>query len=273
MANNYTLGRGELWFAKFKSNTRDPGGERYLGNSPEFSATISSDNLDHFNSDHGVNEKDASIVLTMNRAATFTTDNISPENMALFFFGSTTGLATVGALITGEVVPVTDLGYSYQLGQTDANPVGAKNLSVHTVGDPDATPTPIAEAKVVVTNSAGSTTYEEGVDYTVNLLTGRITPLEGGAIVVGDIKVSYRTTTASRTRVISGNAPVEGSLRYIPFNPEGDDFEWYMPWVKLRPNGDYALKGDTWQTIPFTVEILKLDDKEAIYIDGVPMVA
>lgn len=273
MANNYTLGRGELHFAKFKPNTRTPGGERYIGNSPEFSATISSDNLDHYNSDHGVNEKDASIVLNMNRSATFTTDNISSDNIALFFFGETDAFATVAATVTDEVLNIAELGYTYQLGMTAANPIGAKNLAVHTVGDPDADPV-VPTVNIIVKNSAGATTYVEGVDYTVDLDKGRITILESGAIVENaSLKVTYKTQTSTRTRVISGNTPVEGSLRFIPDNPEGDNFEWYMPWVKLRPNGDYALKGDNWQTIPFTVEILKPEDKFAIYIDGVPMTA
>ena len=41
-----------------------------------------------------------------------------------------------------------------------------------------------------------------------------------------------------------------------------------MPYVKISPNGDYALKGDEWQQIPFNIEILKKTGFEALYSDG-----
>jgi hypothetical protein len=46
-----------------------------------------------------------------------------------------------------------------------------------------------------------------------------------------------------------------------------------LPYVKLSPNGDYALKGDEWQQIPLSIEVLKASGKEAIYRDGVPAYA
>ena len=66
--NQYVLGRGEIDFSRFRTGGQDPEGFRYIGNTPEFNLTIESENLDHFNSDRGVNEKDASIVLTTNRS-------------------------------------------------------------------------------------------------------------------------------------------------------------------------------------------------------------
>ena len=44
-----------------------------------------------------------------------------------------------------------------------------------------------------------------------------------------------------------------------------------MPSVKLSPNGDYALKSDEWQQIPFNVEILKPEGMEAVYADDRPV--
>lgn len=258
MANNYTLGRGELHFAQFKPNTRTPGGERYIGNSPEFTATIENENLDHFNSDRGVREKDESIALQTNRTATFTTDNVSPENLALFFFGSKTALTSAGGPVSDEAFEGVEKGLSYQLGATNANPAGARNVSTVVIKD-EAEP---------------ATTFTEGTDYTVDLTLGRFTVLEGGAITEGaNLLADYEEQGGTRERVVSGSQAIEGQLRYIAYNPAGKQFDWVMPWVKITPNGDFALKGDEWQTIPFTVEILRKEGLEAIYIDGRPLAA
>lgn len=270
MANNYTLGRGELWFARFKPGTQAPGGERYIGNTPEFSATIESENLDHFNSDRGINEKDASIVLNTNRSGSFITDNIDPINLANFFFGDTLGFTVVGATITDEPLADVEPGLTYQLGVTAGNPVGARALDIHT---PEVAGPPVVPAKKVIVKS-GATTYAEATDYDIDLDRGRLTIVAGGTIAAGaDLLVSYKTKDSTRQRVISGTTPIEGTLRYIAYNPAGKQFDWFMPYVKLSPNGDYALKGDEWQQIPFNVEILKKSGLEAIYIDGEPLVS
>lgn len=261
MANNYTLGRGELHFAKFLPGIATPGGERYIGNTPQFSATIENENLDHYNSDHGVREKDESIALQTDRNASFTTDNIHPDNLALFFFGSKINLAVTGATVTGEEILNLEKGLHYQLGRTEANPVGARALDVTT-------------APIVKDKTTPATIYVAGTDYEINPDLGRITILEGGSIPAnGGITVDYTTKTSTRSRVISGSKPIEGALHYIADNPAGENFDWYMPWVKLTPNGDFELKGDEWQTIPFNVEILKQSGKEAIYVDGRPLSA
>lgn len=254
---NLTLGRGELWFARFKPGTQEPEGELYIGNSPEFNATIESETLDHYDSDHGINEKDESITTQTNRTGSLTTDNISPTNVAYFFLGSSEALTITGAAVAAEVIADIIPGRTYQLGATATNPSGARRL------DPTAT---------TVTNAdTPATTYVVDTDYKINNELGRIEIIEGGAIPAdGSISVAYTTLTHTRDRMISGSEAVSGQLRYIAHNPVGEQFDWLMPYVKLSPNGDYNLKGEEWQTIPFSIEILKKAGLEAIYIDGRP---
>lgn len=255
MANQLTLGRGELHFARFLAGTQIPEGERYLGNSPEFSATIETETLDHFDSDHGVNEKDESVPLSTNRTGSFITDNIHPENVALFFFGEKMVFTVAAATAVEETFPLVKQGYGYQLGTTALNPTGARMVSNVVVVDAD---TP-------------ATTYALNTDYQLNAELGRVTIVEGGAIAEDtNVRVTFDTAAHSRSRVISGSTAVSGSLRYIAFNPVGPQSDWFMPYVKLSPNGDYNLKGDEWQQIPFSIEILKKSGLEALYIDGRP---
>lgn len=257
-AQNYTLGRGKVYFARFKPGTQTPGVERYIGNTPEFSLTIEEEKLDHFSSDAGIREKDDSISLEVNRSGSLTTDSIQPENVALFFFGENTILADAGGSIVDEVVDADGVvpGGYYQLGTSDSRPSGARMIS----------------AVVVKDDATAPTTFTVDDDYTVDLATGRlyIVPAEdGGTIAEGDVlEVSYTIAASSRDRIISGSQPVEGALRFVADNPKGPNKDYFMPWVQITPNGDYALKGDEWQTIPFSMEILKRTTREAIYVDG-----
>jgi len=248
---NYTLGRGELYFNKFKPGTQVGIGERYFGNTPEFSSSVESENLDHYNSDRGVREKDASVVLQTDRTATFSTDHISPENIALFYFGSVEVLTQTAGTDEEETFEEVQQGLFYQLGVSEANPTGVRGVT-----------------NVVVTDGAPSdpVTYVLGVDYLVNPELGRVEVLLGGGITGGsDIEVTYDTVANSREVVVSGSLAVEGSMRFIAVNPVGENIDYLWPWVKITPNGDFALKGDEWQVIPFSVEILRRQGYEAVY--------
>ena len=251
--NNYTLGRGEVHFGQFKPTTQIPRGERYLGNTPELGFTAEQENLDHYSSDRGVRIKDESVLLQLDYAGSFITDNVSPDNVAAFFLGD--ALTTTVASATGVAFTLSDIeqGMSYQLGTTDATPSGARKIAVFAITTPAA--------------------CVAGVDYVVDLELGRVTILEGSTkLTEGLVSVvgTYNVEASTRNRVISKANTIEGTLRYIAKNPAGDNIDYFMPWVKLTPNGDFQLKGDEWQQLPFTLEILKKGSLESIYMDGRP---
>lgn len=259
--NNYTLGRGEIYFAKFAPGTRTPMGERYLGNTPEFNLSFESENLDHFSSDRGIREKDRSVILQITRAGSLITDNINPQNVALFFFGDTEALTVTQASVANEAVGLAGIGVEvgmfYQLGVTAQNPSGARKIIF-----PGAAGTEFKLKK-------GAATLVPGTDYVLNAELGRVEILEGGAVVDGDeLTCDYTVAASTRTRIISGSAPIEGQLRFVAHNPTGENIDYLLPYVSLSPNGDYALKGEEWQQIPFNIEVLKPDNGEALYADG-----
>lgn len=130
--------------------------------------------------------------------------------------------------------------------------------------------TDIAVSGATLTGGTG-TALVANTDYTLDADLGLLTILETGAIVAGDdLDVTYSVRASTRERVISGSSPVEGAALYKAQNPKGKNFHYYIPRVLLSPNGDYALKGDEWQMIPFTLDIQKAAGFEAIYVDGVP---
>jgi len=262
--NNYTLGRGEVYFARLDPATGILGGERYIGNTPETNLTAEEEKLEHFSSDRGVRVKDATVTLQVNYTGTISCDNINEANVALFFLGNTETLTVAQTTVTDEAVSGVELGMFYQLGMSTANPSGARNVIY-----PGAAGTAFALKK-------GSTPLVHGTDYVVNAALGRVEILDTSTTVENgdDLTATYTVAASVRERIISGSTAIQGALRYIAFNPEGRQIDYYMPSVTLSPNGDFPLKSDEWQVIPFNLDVTKKDDDTAaIYGDGRAMSA
>lgn len=58
---------------------------------------------------------------------------------------------------------------------------------------------------------------------------------------------------------IGSSSQIYGALWFEADNPVGNNINYWFPYVSLRPNGNYALKGDAWQTLGFIGEALKRD--------------
>lgn len=264
---NYTLGRGEIYFAPFAPNTTNPVGERYFGNSPEFNISVESETLDHFSADTRIREKDRSAVLQVNRSATLTTDDIDPDNLEIFFLGADSTVTQTQQTVTAEQVGITGIGVErgmfYQLGTSAVRPTGARSIIFPGTGG------------TAFTLNKGATPLVHGTDFVLNAELGRFQILSTSVTVVnGDLlTANYTIGASSRMRVISGNTPVRGQLRYIAQNAEGRQIDYLMPSVLIRPNGEFNLKGDDWQMLSFNVEILKRTGFEAVYADGRPLIA
>lgn len=250
-----TLGRGRLFFDAFLPNTKTKTGERYFGNTPSLGLTIESESLDHFDSDAGVRVKDDSVLLQLNRTGAFVTDNIDVENVALFLLGSSSALVQTAQ--TAQTYALNDVikGRFYQIGSTAANPPGLRSLTNFVL-------------------KKGATNLVAGTDYTVDLELGRVEILESGSTVVtgDDLTATFDVEAKTRQRIVTAaSATIDGALRFIATNPKGALFDYYMPYVRLSPNGEFALKGEEWQQIGFNIDIQKLDDTtESIYVDGRP---
>ena len=259
---NYVLGRGRVFFDRFAANvsvtaTTRGEGERYIGNTPEFSTTSSSESLDHYDSDSGVKTKDGSVQLSLDRTGAFTTDNIDKENLALYFLGEASSVTASSATAVVEVLEDCKQGRFYQLGVSPTTPSGVRKVT-----------------NVVVQKGAGfSTTVTATNNYQVDEERGRIYILEGAPDIPDntDLEFTYDIQASTRDVVISKNQSIYGSLRFVADNPVGENNDIFLPYVKLSPDGDYQLKGDDWQSIGFSVEILKkASNIEAIYVDGQP---
>lgn len=260
-SENYTLGRGELRFDKFAPGTRNKTGERYLGNTPELNLTTESENLEHFNSDRGIRIKDKSIVLEKNDSGSFIADEISDDNVALWFLGDVSVVAQAALSAQTQVVAANRVkpGTYIQIGESPANPTGVRNVTAVTVTDGASTPVP----------------YVVNEDYTIDAELGQLYVVPGGAIDGTEpFTINYSSTASTRSQIVVGDGTtVEGALRFVSFNPTGPRRDYLWPYVQLRADGDLALKGDEWQQLSFAFDILKLDGYATVYIDGRPQTA
>lgn len=251
---NQTLGRGKVYFSLFKTGSYVPAGFRYIGNTPSFNLTIDNQKLEHFSSDEGIRKKDKSIVLETTQTGSLACDDIQLENLALFFFGEHGTVAQTAQAAVVETIADVQPGLMYQLGTSDANPTGVRSIS-----------------NVVV--KVGAAVKAVDTDYTVDAELGLITIVKGGTIAAdADIEVTYDRAAVNREQVISGADQVEGAILFVSANPEGEKMDYLMPYVRLAPNGDFALKSDEWQQLNLNVEILNAPNREAIYLDGRPFV-
>ena len=253
----YTLGRGKVFFARFTDeDTATPGPFRYVGNTPEFNIGVEEEVLDHYSSDGGIREKDDFIELELNRTITMTCDSINIDNLALFFYGTASRRLTPSASAQSETFTGAVPGNVYQLGLTEQDRVGIRGVTV---------------TGVTSGMAANQVTHVVNADYTVDDDRGMVAIVVGGGITAAtDITVNYDVRQTVEDHIISGRSQITGAMRYIGNNPEGVNRDILLPSVRISPNGEYALKGDEWNVIPFTVEILKPTVGEAVYVDGIP---
>lgn len=252
---NYTVGRGKVYYAPFRPGTTRPAGWEYIGHTTELGISATTEKLDHWNMDSKRKRKDKTVTLSAEFAMTFSTDHISPNNVARFFLSdgaqtvSQAAAASVNQTITG-----IELDRYYTLGDSDGAPMGVKELESVTV-------------------AIGGTDLEPEIDFIADLVNGTVYFVEGGAATAGaDAVITYGVRASTFDRVLSGDAEVRGALKFVSDNATGDNFTMLAPCVEISPNGDYALKGDEWQVLSFNVSVLELDDRAALYRDGRPEV-
>lgn len=252
-SNTYVLGRGKVYIDLLDPITLlSKKGERYFGNCPAFSTSTSSDKVEHYSSEGGLKILDAAVDLKFTRSGSFECDNISDDNIALFIMGSAASLSQASATGTAENINIYKDRW-YQLGVTASNPSGLRKLS----------------SLVVATTGASPTTLPAS-NYDFDPELGRVYIHSDAAITEGNTySFTYNVTAAARSRIVSANSSIYAAMRFIANNAAGTNRDYYLPYVKLSPNGDYQLIGDEFQKFGFNMEILIKDSVTAsLYVDG-----
>ena len=255
--NNYTLGAGKIFFDQWEGE--DPKKRRgfmYLGSTSDFTLTSEAELLEHMNSEGGMRYVDAQVQTSSSMTGALTTDNISGENLALYFSGEYTKEAGVAATALKHNVKAYP-GRVYFIGATDLSPQGeakVTNVTVALKGTP-------------------ATALVEGTDY--ELQGNKIMIDARGTTAVEDIgteiTITYDRAVSVRAVVVSSGKSIVGSLRFEADNATGPNLDYVLPKVRLTANGDYQIKGgDEWLAMSMSVAAMKEGDTPMLYINGRP---
>jgi hypothetical protein len=174
MPQDYILGQGKVYLDNINPTTKLPADKaRWIGNVPNGGLTFSFETTpyDHVESFTGQRLTDVSIELSKNLTGNLIIEDLKKENLAVFLYG--TGTTVTGATITDELHTAYS-GFSFKLAHM--------NLSAFTSLSPAPT----------------GTAYVAGTDYTVDLKSGRVNILVGGAIT-GSTGVSVKATYVAGT--------------------------------------------------------------------------
>lgn len=116
---NYTLGKGVVYFNKKDQATGLYLGERDLGNSPEFSFNIALEKLEHFSSRGGIRAKDKEIISQITPGCRFVLDEVNKENLAMLSMATLNAVTQAAGAAVAEVIDAAHLGMRSQLGFRD----------------------------------------------------------------------------------------------------------------------------------------------------------
>lgn len=273
--NNYVVGRGRVYFDRFKDGNNNKTGEMYFGNTPEFTINTDSETLDHYSSESGMRVMDASVLLEASQGGSFTCDNINADNLALWFLGKLDTTTQTQITAAKEIFNPVNRGRYFQLGTSDDNPTGVRGISNFQMVKADASIS-ISTGSGDITSIVGATVVDEAGNYELDVINGRLYIEPDSADLKGNLQIAvqYDVEAQKRSMVIGKANMIYGALRMISDNAVGLNKNYYFPKVSITPDGDYALKGDDWQVLSFTYKTMKLNHRtHLVYIDIVDTVA
>jgi hypothetical protein len=157
-------------------------------------------------------------------------------------FATPANITVSGATLSGgtdatETLTDVERGRWYQLGVESALPQGVLRIGTVTI------------------------TGVSADSFTIDADAGRIFIKEDAADIVDgdDLEVFYGVKAGVDDIVVARSDSIEGEMAFIANNAAGANDNYFWPYVKLTPDGDFGLKGDEWLSVTFNFEILKRD--------------
>lgn len=234
----YNLGRGRVYIAPLVSGL--PEEYRDVGNAPAFALNMEVEELLHQSSRAGVKTTDARVVVSQDIGFTLTLDELSAQNMALFF-----------AAVTAEVTNPAVAGIGEYLAVASLTKVGGVWIDIHDSGVP-ARDITAADVTVVHDKAVANDTLVLTTDYTVDEVNGRIflvypavTVLSGKTIHITLAAKGAASDPLSQTQGLEASS-LTYALKFIGVNPMDADSEMHveLPKVRFSAEGDFGLISD-----------------------------
>lgn len=249
---DYTLGRGIVRLAKLTAaGLPDSDGFRDLGNAPEFTITVSAEDVRHQSSRTQLKFTDKRCTISQEVGLSFILDEINFDNLADYFSGSTevfnnphdtTWVNAEDAIISSSVKK----GAWYQLKNNNGVRVydlGAAGVTYVFEESPAAVPVALVE----------------GTDFELDKEMGLVRFLPASVLVAdGDVVGWNITAGASVAQDLDQvnaltEADITGALLFVQTNAcdQGNKSEYLFHKVSLSSDGDLPLIGDEFQQMSF----------------------
>lgn len=215
------------------------GMEVLIAGTIEGQATALANFINDMSSALGVTASVAAAVVTLTAVAPGAAGNAitiaktaaTPANITV------SGATLAGGTDATETLADVERGRWYQLGVTSDLPQGVRRIG-----------------SVTITGVSADS-------FTIDADAGRIYINEDATDIVDgdDLAVNYGVKAGVDDIVVARSDTIEGEMTFIANNAAGSNDDYFWPYVKLTPDGDFALKGDEWLNITFNFEILKRD--------------
>jgi len=182
--DNYTLGRGIVYFNKKDQTSGLYEGERDLGNAPSFTFSIDLTALEHFSSRSGLKAKDQKVITEVTPKFTFTLDEINAENLALLTMADIEAISQLASAYESDDFTDVNVDRWYNLDK--------RNVSIRSLNYKASMAPALFAVGETVTGAGGATATVLEVDGDANtgtLWLGSITnaPFVDGEALTGSV--------------------------------------------------------------------------------------
>lgn len=251
---DYFLGRGVVYLAPLDTSTGLPGAYRDLGNCPAFAIQVESEELLHQSSRTGTRVTDKRVTLSQDISFTFSLDEISHENLALFFGGLVSSITNPAVAGVGTMMAPIEITDSVELGRW---------YDLKTAYDGSGNPVAFSAANIPVIlgdDGMGASALTIDTDYEIDYKMGRVFIKHNAVnISAGDDLLWYSAANASAPATLDLMAALDGTnqdyaLKFISENPANGDeqIEYHFHSVQVAADGDFALIGDEFTQASFS---------------------
>jgi len=259
--STYVLGRGKMYFSVIGADGK-PEGYRFVGNCPEVTATVDSENYEHYRSTSGLKVKDLDIIIQQSINWTAALENMDKDNLGIFFSAeedtsytnpAITGFTDTVLVADGKMESAATGGLWYQLYDGSTEPEAAVDVT----------------SANLTLKSTNAVELVLNTDYIVDEETGRVFFLDSAdvqTIISGSEGVT--ATAAADAGAVAATKLGAGSkgetnvaLRFELINAQTDAVEliFFVHKAGVSSNGDAGFISDEVTQLPLAIAVEQND--------------
>lgn len=249
---DYLLGRGIIYLSALDANGL-PGAWRDLGNAPQFQITVESEELIHQLSRRGLRVTDKRITLSQDISFSFQLDEISHDNLGLFFTGTTSSVTNPAVAGVGSMMSPIAITASAELGRW---------YDLKTAYDGSGVATAFSATSVPKIRRTSGTPMDLvlNTDYEIDHEMGRVFLKHDASNVAATDDIAWYSAadasapaTLQLMQALAGNVQ-DYAMKFVAENPanSSEKIEYHFHSVQISADGDLSLIGDEFAVAGFS---------------------